>query len=113
MINILKKKAFCYHIVKFDKMKIKLMKIIFINNIKNAILEEKYKKIYMNRKFNLLVINRVIKYGLRKKSVLIWVLARICLSLHPKFKTNIKKQYCYGKSSVNNWRNWTGWIISE
>ena len=68
LINILKKKAFCYHIVKFDKMKIKLMKIMFINNIKNAILEEKYKKIYMNRKFNLLVINRVIKYDINKNN---------------------------------------------
>ena len=44
------------------------MKIMFINNIKNAILEEKYKKIYMNRKFNLLVINRVIKYDINKNN---------------------------------------------
>jgi len=66
LTNMMKKKAFCYHVVKFNKMNINLMKIMFINNIKNAILEEKYKKIYMNKKFNNLVINTVLNYDIYK-----------------------------------------------
>ena len=66
--NMMKKKAFCYHVLKFDEMNIKLMKIMFINNMKNAILEKKFKKIYLNKQFNYLVINRVIRYDINKNN---------------------------------------------
>ena len=68
LINMMKKKTFCYHVSKFDKMNIKLMKIIFINNIKNSLLERRYKRSYMNKQFNYLVINRVIKYDINNNN---------------------------------------------
>ena len=68
LINMMKKKAFCYHVAKYDKLNIKLMKIVFINSIKNAIVEERYKKAYMNEKFKNLVINKVIKYKINKNN---------------------------------------------
>ena len=66
LINVLRKYCFCNHLLKIEKLQIKIMKIQFINNLKYKILEEKYKKIYMNNKFNYLIINRVIKYDIKR-----------------------------------------------
>ena len=66
LISIHIKNSFCNHISKFNNININLMKIEFVNNIKNKKLEEKYKKLFMNDKFNDLVINRIIKYEITK-----------------------------------------------
>ena len=63
LINIMKKYSFCNHLCKFNKTKINFLKIILIHNLKNKKLEEKYKK-YSNNKFNILIINKVIKYNI-------------------------------------------------
>ena len=65
LINIMKKYCFCDHLLKFDKIRIKLMKMKFINNLKYKKLEEKYKKLYLKNKFSFLIINRVIKYDIK------------------------------------------------
>ena len=66
LISIHIKNSFCNHMSKFNNININLMKIEFFNNIKNKKLEEKYKKLFMNDKFNDLVINRIIKYEIAK-----------------------------------------------
>jgi hypothetical protein len=62
LISIHIKNSFCNHLSKFNNINFNLMKIEFVNNIKNKKLEEKYKKLCMNDRFNDLVINRIIKY---------------------------------------------------
>ena len=62
LISIHIKNSFCNHLSKFNNINFNLMKIEFVNNIKNKKLEEKYKKLFMNDRFNDLVINRIIKY---------------------------------------------------
>ena len=66
LINIMKKYCFYNHLLKFYIMRIKLIKMRFINNLKYKKLEEKYKKLYINNKFSYLIINRVIKYEIKK-----------------------------------------------
>ena len=66
LINIHIKHSFCNHISKYNNKSINLMKIEFVNNIKNKKLEEKYKKLCTNDKFSDLIINRVIKYEITK-----------------------------------------------
>ena len=66
LINIMKKYCFYNHLVNFDKMRIKVMKIKFINNLKYKNVEEKFKEIYMKNRFDYLSINRVIKYNIKK-----------------------------------------------
>ena len=68
IINLLKKYSFCNQIIKFNNHKMKLMKIIFINNLQSKKLEEKYKKFYLNNRFNSLIINKVIKYSIIEKN---------------------------------------------
>ena len=63
LINMMKRYSFCIHICKFKRITLNLLKIIFINNLKNNKLEEKYKKLYANNKFNTLIINKVIKHN--------------------------------------------------
>ena len=63
LINIMKKYSFCIHLNKFNKIETGLLKIIFINNLKNKKLEEKYKN-YTKNKFNILIINKVIKFNI-------------------------------------------------
>ena len=66
LIRIHIKHSFCNHISKFNNININLMKSEFVNNIKNKKLEEKYKKLCMNDKFDDLIINRIIKYEITK-----------------------------------------------
>ena len=63
LINMMKQYSFCNHLFKFKRITLNLLKIIFINNLKNNKLEEKYKKLYVNNAFNTLIINKVIKHN--------------------------------------------------
>lgn len=66
LINEHKNHSFCNHLSKFNNVNIYLTKIEFVNNFKNKKLEEKYKKLFMNDKFNDLVIKRIITCEITK-----------------------------------------------
>ena len=64
LINKMKNYSFCYHMYNINKIKKNEMRYIFINNLRNAIFELKYKKLYSSQRFDDLVINNIIKFNI-------------------------------------------------
>ena len=68
IINIMTKYSFCNHISKFNNKNIFILKVSFINSLKNKKLEQKFKKLYIKNKFTSLIINKVINYKILKNN---------------------------------------------
>ena len=68
LINVMKRLCFCSHISKFSANTIKKMKISLINNMRDKQLEEKYKKLILNNRYNELEIDKVIDYIIMSKN---------------------------------------------
>ena len=68
LINIMEKLSFFNLISKFINKVTKNTKLSLINNMQNKQLEEKYKNLYLNNKYNALIINKVLDYNITNEN---------------------------------------------